>query len=297
MGITSGPRTPYFALKDGTTGSFWSPRVLSSLWQDTAGTIPAVVDSEVKRMDDLSGLGNHMLAPSGSRTSNTPSGVSHLYTFSGPTLRQEGNRYYLEFDGDGAGFQVIPAAGNWTQVAADNSFGITMSVAFYTDSDQGDYGSLSGTWLGTHSLGNYTSKWNFGLRLGNELMFYATVRNADNTAWVTQFNEGNRYSTLNNNAHKDRPVIYTAIGTIDNATFGGKDFIDRTAEADFSNIAFTATTELPVGLYNNFAIGARAPNNDNWIKGRFYGGTMLMKEISDEERKIIEDYLHINCFL
>ena len=293
MAVAAGPKTPFFALKDGTTGSFWSPRVLSSLWQDTAGTTPAVVDSEVQRMDDLSGLGNHMLAPSGSRTYN-----DHTYTFSGPILRQDGHRYYLETDGDGAGLQVWPtAAGNWSDLTATNSFGITLSVAFYTDSNQGDFGSFGGTWLGTHSLGNYTSEWNFGLRLALENMFYAVVRNAENTAWVTQFDDGNRYSGLNTSAYYNRPVIYTAIGTVDTATFGGRDFIDRAAGESFTNIAFNATTELPIGFFDKFAIGARAPNNDNWIKGRFYGGTMIMKEISEEERKVIEDFLYVNCFL
>jgi hypothetical protein len=292
MAVAAGPKTPFFALKDGTTGSFWSPRVLSSLWQDTAGTTPATVDSEVQRMDDLSGLGNHVVAPSGSRTIG-----DHTYTFSGPILRKEGHQYYLETDGDGAALQLLSAAGNWSNVTATNTFGITMSVAFYTDSNQGDFGSFGGTWLGTHSLGNFTSKWNFGLRLALENMFYSVKRNAENTAWITHFDEGNRYSTLNNSTYYDRPVIYTSIGTVDTATFGGKDFIDRAAGADFTNIAFTSTDELPVDFYNTFAIGARAPNNDNWIKGRFYGGAMIMKEISEEERKVIEDFLYVNCFL
>lgn len=54
MSVFSGPRTPYNVIKD-VAYSFWSPRVLKSLWQDTAGTIPATVNSQVKRMDDLSG--------------------------------------------------------------------------------------------------------------------------------------------------------------------------------------------------------------------------------------------------
>ena len=292
MAVFSGPRTPYQALRDGTTGSFWSPRVLSSLWQDTAGTIPAVVDSEVKRMDDLGGLNNHMLAPTGSRTSN-----DHTYVFSGPILRKDGNKYYLETDGDGAALRTGATSGNWPQLEANSQIGITLSVAFQTDSDQGDFGSLGGTWMGCDSLGNFGSVWRFGLRLNQEVMFYATVRNAENTAWVTQFNDENRYSTVAGANFYDRPVIYTATGKIDNATFGGNDWIDGLPSASFDGIPFNTTTELPVPFYNQFVLGARAPSNDNWIKGRFYGGMMIAKEINEEERKIIEDFLYTNCYL
>lgn len=293
MAAVSGPKTPYKTIKDASAGCFWSPRVLSSLWQDTAGTIPAVVDSEIKRMDDLSGNGVHMLAPSGSRTIN-----GYTYTFKGPTLRKSGRQYYLEFDGNGSGLLASNANGDWSELTATNSFGITMSVAFWTDSTQPSLPSsgFSGTWLGSDSLGNFGDVWWFGLRLNQEVMFYCTARNAENTAWVTQFNDGNKYSTVNGSSFYERPVIYTAVGTIDNATFGGSDWIDQKAGQSFSNVAFDATTELPQPYQNSFAIGARAPSNDNWIAGRFYGGCIISKEINENERKEIEEFLYVNSF-
>lgn len=293
MAVFSGPRTYYQLLRDGTTGSFWSPRVLSSLWQDTAGTIPATVDSEVKRMDDLGGLNNHMIALSGTRLRG-----DHTYVLKGPTLRKDGTRYYLEFDGDGAGLSASNASGNWPQLTATSDFGITLSVAFQTDSVQPSLPSsgFSGTWMGSDSIGNYGPVWWFGLRLALETMFYATIRNAENTAWITQFDDGNRYSTVAGASFYDRPIIYTATGVIDNATFGGADWVDRSAGQSFSGVAFSATTELPVNFQNSFVIGARAPSNDNWIAGRFYGGAMIAKEITEEERLVIEDYLYTNCF-
>lgn len=293
MAVVSGPKSPFKALKGAPAGCFWSPRVLSSLWQDTAGTVPAAVDSEVKRMDDLSGNGAHMIAPSGSRTLN-----DYTYTFKGPILRKTGTQYYLEFDGDGAGLRALNAPGNWSELGATSTFGITMSVAFWTDSNQPSLPSsgFGGTWLGSDSMGNFGNVWWFGLRLTTELMFYCTVRNAENTAWVTQFEEGNRYSTVIGSSNYDRPVIYTAVGTIDNATFGGSDWIDQKAGQSFSGIAFNATTELPQPYQNTFAIGARAPSNDNWIAGRFYGGCVINKEISDNERKQIEEFLYVNAF-
>jgi hypothetical protein len=131
MSVFAGPRSPFESIKDGTTGSYWNPSVLKSLWQDTAGTIPAVVDSEVKRMDDLGKLGNHFYGASG-----TALRTGYTYVLKGPKLRQEGNQYYLEFNGDGEGMATDLMAGTWPQITGNNSIGITMSVAFQTTSPQ-----------------------------------------------------------------------------------------------------------------------------------------------------------------
>jgi len=293
MAVYSGPRTPFSALKDGSTGSFWSPRVLSSLWQDTSGTIPAVVDSEVKRMDDLGGLGNHMIAPTGSRLIS-----GYTYNFKGPILRKQNLQYYLEFDGDGAGLYSGQGNGVWPTANSNNQVGVTLSVAFRTYSSQPSLPSsgLSGTWLGSDSIGNYGGVWWFGLRLSVEIMFYAIVRNAENTAWITQWEEGNRYSYLASSEWLDRDIIYTASGGLDNATHSGKEWIYGESTLDYSGVAFSNTTELPVPFQNKFAIGARAPGNDNWIAGRFYGGTMIAKQLSESERRIVEDFLYTNTF-
>lgn len=293
MAVFSGPRTPLSILKNSVTFSFWNPRVLGSLWQDAAGTIPAVIDSEVKRMDDLSGLGNHMIARTGSRTIS-----DYTYVFKGPILRKENTQYFLDFSGDGTSFQVNALNGSWPQVTGQNSIGITMSVAFLTNSPQPSLPNtgLSGTWLGTEALGNFGGSYFFGLRLNQEIMFYATVRNAENTAWINQWNEGDRYSNLSTANWLNRKIIYTVVGSIDSATLGGKEWIQGVNTADFSNVPFNDTSLLPVNLNNSFVIGARQPTNDNWIAGRFYGGVMIAKEVSNEERKIIEDMLYTNCF-
>ena len=293
MACISGPRTPYAALRNSVSGSFWSPRIITSLWQDTAGTIPAVVDSEIKRMDDLGGLGNHMVALSGTRLRS-----GYTYTLKGPILRKERNQYYLEFDGDGTALIAASANGTWPAVTGSNSLGITLSVAFYTNSAQPSLPSsgLGGTWMGSDSIGNFGGVWFFGLRLNTELMFYATVRNIENTAWMEQWNEGDRYSNLASSNWLNKKIIYTAIGSINNSTFGGNEWIDGINTANFSNINFNDTSMLPVSFNNNFVIGARSPGNDNWIAGRFYGGSMIAKSVSEEERKIIEDFLYTNCF-
>jgi hypothetical protein len=68
----------------GQVGAWYDVQDLSTLFQDSAGTTAAEVDGPVGRMLDKSGNGNHMLQ-------NTAD--------SRPTLRQDGSRYYLEFDG------------------------------------------------------------------------------------------------------------------------------------------------------------------------------------------------------
>lgn len=293
MAAHSGPRTPFFALKD-TTGSFWSPRVRTSLWQDTAGTIPAEVDTEVKRMDDLSGYNNHMIAPVRTRTIG-----DYTYTTKGPILRKTAKSVYLEFDGDGAGLESLNILGDWPTVDFDNSIGITLCVAFHTNSTQPDLPSsgFGGTWLGSASSGNYGNSWFFALRLNQEVMFYTTIRNFENTAWVNQFDDGNRYSTLNSVNYYDRPVIYIATGRINNSVLGGTDWIDRQESAKFDDVPFNNTDLLPQPFKNSLVIGARQANNDNWIAGRFYGGAMIAKEVSYQERRVIEDFLYTNCFL
>jgi hypothetical protein len=64
-------------------GAVYDPSVLSSQWQDSAGTTPAEVGQGVGKMDDLGGGGFHVTqSTSGSR----------------PTLRNSGALYWLEFD-------------------------------------------------------------------------------------------------------------------------------------------------------------------------------------------------------
>jgi hypothetical protein len=294
MAIFCGPRTPFSALRNSATGSFWSPRVVSSLFQDQAGTIPAEIGVEVKRMNDLGGLGNHFLALNGSRTID-----DHTYVFKGPILRKEQNIYYLDFSGDGTALRVSNANGDWPPVTGSNSFGIFFSVAFQTYSQQPDLPNtgFSGTWMGSESIGNLGNQWFFGVRLNQaNSRFYATVRNVENTEWVQQFRATSIYTNLSTSQFFDRPIIYSAAGYINNDVYGGGEWIDRKETALFEDRPFDDTSRLPVPFNNTFSIGARQASNDNWIAGRFYGGAMMAKYPSDEERTIIEDFLYTNSF-
>ncbi|HEY8066625.1 MAG TPA: hypothetical protein VIF40_18150 [Methylosinus sp.] len=63
----------------------WDIRVLSSLWQDAAGTIPVTADSDpVGRVDDLSGSGNYLYQTTAA---------------SRPTFHTAGGLFWLAYDG------------------------------------------------------------------------------------------------------------------------------------------------------------------------------------------------------
>lgn len=75
----------------GEQGAWWDPSDLSSMFQDSAGTTPAAVDSPVGKINDKSGRGNHLIqATAASR----------------PVLRYTTGRYYLEFDGSDDGMAI-----------------------------------------------------------------------------------------------------------------------------------------------------------------------------------------------
>jgi hypothetical protein len=77
--------SPRALFANGEQGAWYDPSDLGTLFQDVAGTLPAVLGGPVGRINDKSGRGNH-----------AGQGGAALR----PTLRQDGNgRYYLEFDG------------------------------------------------------------------------------------------------------------------------------------------------------------------------------------------------------
>lgn len=83
-------------LAGATSNSVWyDPSDLSTVWQDTAGTVPASANDPVARIDDKSGNGHHATqATVGSR----------------PILRTDGRYAYLEFDGTDD-FMDVPTLG------------------------------------------------------------------------------------------------------------------------------------------------------------------------------------------
>lgn len=82
----------------GEQGGWWDISDLASMFQDSAGTTPAAVDQPVGRVNDKSGRGNNLIQATAAQR---------------PTLRQDGARYYLEFDGsdDNLGIAALNLSG------------------------------------------------------------------------------------------------------------------------------------------------------------------------------------------
>ena len=76
--------SPLSLFSAGEQGAWYDPSDLSTLFSDSAGTTPAVVDGPVGKMLDKSGRGTH-------RTQAT--------TAQTPILRTSGGLYWLEYDG------------------------------------------------------------------------------------------------------------------------------------------------------------------------------------------------------
>lgn len=76
--------TPIPALfANGEKGGWWDMSDLGAMWADTAGTVPASVNGAVRRIDDKSGNGNHLIVPN----------AAHA-----PILRTDAGVFFLEFD-------------------------------------------------------------------------------------------------------------------------------------------------------------------------------------------------------
>ena len=76
--------SPSALFANGEEGGWYDPSKLSSMKQNSDGTVDAVVDSPVGYIEDQSGNGNTAIQATSDKR---------------PTLRQAGSLYYLEFDG------------------------------------------------------------------------------------------------------------------------------------------------------------------------------------------------------
>lgn len=86
LGLPSGSNSfhPATLFANGEQGAWYDPSDLSTMFQDAAGTIPAVADGAIGLILDKSGRGNHL---------------SQATAAAKPILRQAGGLYYLDFDG------------------------------------------------------------------------------------------------------------------------------------------------------------------------------------------------------
>lgn len=124
--------TPASLFASGEQGGWYDPSDLTSMWQDSAGTTPAAVNSPVGKINDKSGRGNHF---------------TQATTAAKPILRQSGALYYLEFDGVDdwiASTAVLPLTANDNATVAlalemTSATGMVIEHSTSADSNNGTY--------------------------------------------------------------------------------------------------------------------------------------------------------------
>lgn len=103
----------------GEQGGWYDPSLLTSMYQDSAGTVAAAVDAPVGRIEDRSGRGNHL---------------GQTVAAARPILRQAAGLNYLEYDGVDDSLES-PAAG--LRILGD----LTLAAGTYKNGG-GSYGAL-----------------------------------------------------------------------------------------------------------------------------------------------------------
>lgn len=134
LGIGSAPVrprrswNPAWLFQGGAQGAWYDPGAEGVVWRDTAGTLPALPDDPVARIDDLSGNGNH---------------ATQATVAARPILRTDGAFYWLEFDGvddalvttavnfPGDSLTMIAAAEKASATTTQLFMGLGASVRFY----------------------------------------------------------------------------------------------------------------------------------------------------------------------
>lgn len=152
----SAPWTPGELFAAGELGAWYDPSDLSSMWQDSAGTVPVTAAGQpVGRIADKSGRGNPLTQPTDTRR---------------PTLAQDADsRYYLSFDGlNDALVSASPVnmSGVWRvtaftalrHLASQTSTGVAWEHGTTTNTVVGAFA----TWLSNVANGDMQAQMNFG---------------------------------------------------------------------------------------------------------------------------------------
>ena len=111
--------SPAELFQSGEAGIWYDYQDFSSMWQDSAGTVPAAVNQPVGRVDDKSGNGNHKIQATAAAR---------------PILRDDGTgHYYLEHDGVDDRM-VAPYSGNnvYERVSAIRQITWTLNDQFFS---------------------------------------------------------------------------------------------------------------------------------------------------------------------
>ena len=255
-------RSPHSLYSPESMGCWFDVSNVASLFEDSAGTIPASVGNKVGKMLDLSGNGHHMVQTATNRQ---------------PILRLASqHKYYLEFNGTSDGLITTDLV---TLPDAETSTIVSMGAAFYTDSTSP---STSGTWVGADAMGNYHSRWAFGLRVSQPRSYYFRHNGVD-------YDQVFDASLPSQSANTDANIMWFAESSFGSTTMVLSDWIDRVAGTPAS-VAIDLPVHLPVSGSNYMVIGARSPTNDNWMSGKFFGSFCIDRRLAEYERNGLFEY-------
>lgn len=250
--------TPTDLFVSGEQGAWYDPRDMSTLWQDTAGTVPVTADGQtVARMDDKSGLGRHMTqATAGSR----------------PTFRDSGGVRWLQLDGTD---DFLTATG--------------LLMLFKNAADGALYGRYS--WSGSSAFGsNYilavetaSGAVRAGIAQGGATSasfgaIFASARRLDADGAAT----GQTSTTFAvNTIHHWFANFNWATGS--HVAFLGKGVIAAASMSTSSgNTSNTDSASVNIGRVNS----------SNYLKGNFYGGLLIDRTLGETDRSRLVDYFN-----
>ena len=213
--------TPRELFRQGTQGAWYDISDLSTLFQDTAGLIPAVVNQQVALVKDKSGNGNHL-------TQETLGARPYLY-------QDSDNKFYLLFDGVDD-YMASPSF-SW------GSNNMLMTLLANIPVAAGDF----------ISFGSYNNVSTWNLRISGNRCLHFISRGDGATSAVT--------SPAGGPSYLNRKVVITQWATISAPNVGGQyDSANavNNAQAQGAGNFGTNTLELgrrnPGGSYGKIAI-------------------------------------------
>lgn len=262
--VGSEPFIPSSLFGDSEMGGWYDPSDLDTVWQDSSGTTPAVADDPVGRIDDKSGNDNHL-----TQTTNDDR----------PFLRQDGSgNYYLE--GDGSNKMSVPSSAALFNFMHDGTGGSLFSAArLGTSSNPGSILVL----MGNNNSGSTSTGFVFGLD------DRGTSSNRNNGAWclITKSSSGN-YVIFDEKSNVFTPNTEAVVGFtyIDQ---GGDDcfvYKDNTLVKDSaqSNAPSVGDASEDLHLFDD--------GSGNFeLSGRFYGGLLIDRVLTTDERGSLNQWL------
>lgn len=206
----------------GGEGAWYDPSDLSTLWADTAGTIPASVGGEVARVDDKSGNGHH---------------VTQSVIAARPILRQSGGLYYLEFDGiDDVLFSASPFLWGMIQAGRGN---ITVAASIVADPLSDNCVVMEGSHttnnpslfaIAKNTSNRFTSLLRDDAAASRVTLSTASLTIADGTPKVIGFNDSYGSIVRRVNGVSETAITYTTPATLTLTRFAVGAFIRTTTD-------------------------------------------------------------------